>query len=66
MAARAGFSATMTRQSRQARKGATVTESSGAGGRLARAVSNFMVANSSSKVVVKSHRSSSFDAELNK
>jgi hypothetical protein len=39
MAARAGFSATMTRQPRQARKGATVTVSSGAGAVPARAVS---------------------------
>jgi hypothetical protein len=37
MVARVGSSATISRESRQARKGATVTVTSGAGGVLARA-----------------------------
>jgi len=40
MAARVGFSATISRESRQARKGATVTVISGAGEVPARAASN--------------------------
>jgi hypothetical protein len=40
MAARVGFSATISREPRQARKGATVTVISGAGEVPARAVSN--------------------------
>ena len=40
MAARVGFSATISREPRQARKGATVTVMSGAGEVPARAASN--------------------------
>ena len=40
MVARAGSSATISREPRQARKGATVAVASGAGGVLARAASN--------------------------
>jgi hypothetical protein len=43
MAARVGFSATISRESRQARKGATVTVMSGAGEVPARAASNYCV-----------------------
>jgi len=43
MAARVGFSATISRESRQARKGATVTVISGAGEVPARAASNYSV-----------------------
>jgi hypothetical protein len=39
MVARTGFSATTSRESRQARKGATVAVMSGAGGELVRAAS---------------------------
>jgi hypothetical protein len=39
MVARTGFSATTSRKSRQARKGATVAVMSGAGGELVRAAS---------------------------
>jgi hypothetical protein len=41
MVARVGSSATISRKSRQARKGATVAATSGAGGVLARAASLF-------------------------
>jgi hypothetical protein len=43
MAARVGFSATISREPRQARKGATVTVMSGAGEVPARAASNYCV-----------------------
>jgi hypothetical protein len=41
MAARVGSSATISREPRQARKGATVAVTSGAGGSLARAAALF-------------------------
>jgi hypothetical protein len=43
MAARVGFSATISREPRQARKGATVTVMSGAGEVPARVASNYSV-----------------------
>jgi hypothetical protein len=54
MAARVGISATISRQSRQARKGATVTVRSGAGEAPARAVS----------LIGKSRRGAFFETAL--